>query len=68
MRFRSATFHALTMILRESGLCLMVSMVAVERFGVAVVVGPFVPDAHAVFLQIVHVGVAAQKPQQLVDD
>ena len=35
---------------------------------VAVRVGPFVPDAHTVLLQIFHIGVAFEKPQQLVDN
>ena len=44
-------------------------LVAVDVSEVAGVwVGPFVPDAHAVVLEVVHVGVAAQKPQQFVDD
>ena len=33
-----------------------------------VLVGPFVPDAHAMLLQPAHVGVAAKEPQQLIDD
>ena len=31
-------------------------------------VGPFVPDGHAVVVQVFDVGVAAQEPKQLVDD
>src|SRR5690606_4283673 len=31
-------------------------------------VGPFVPDADLVFLQVGDVGLALQEPQQLVDD
>ena len=34
----------------------------------AVGVGPFVPDPHAALLQPAGVGVAAQEPEQLVDD
>ena len=41
---------------------------AVDGAEVAVFVGPFVPDAHAVFLQIAHIGVAFEEPEQLVDD
>ena len=41
---------------------------AVDRAEVAVFVGPFVPDPHAVVVEIFDVGVAGQKPQQLVDD
>ena len=43
-------------------------MRAVDRPEIAVLVGPFVPDGDAVLVQIVDVGVAAQKPEQLVDD
>ena len=43
-------------------------LMAVDRAEVAVFVGPFVPDAYAVFLQGTDVGVAAQEPQQLMDD
>lgn len=43
-------------------------LVAVDVAEVAVGAGPFVPDAHAVLLQVAHVGVAGQEPQQLVDD
>ncbi|MNN40055.1 hypothetical protein D3C81_1541150 [compost metagenome] len=43
-------------------------LVAVHRAEVAVGVGPLVPDAHAVVLQVLDVGVALQEPQQLVDD
>src|SRR6185503_1352023 len=41
---------------------------AVHRAEVAVLVGPLVPDRHAALLQPLHVGVAAQEPEQLVDD
>ena len=41
---------------------------AVDGAQLAVFVGPFVPDAHAMFLQIAHVGIALQEPQQLIDD
>ncbi|MNF38376.1 hypothetical protein D3C84_193210 [compost metagenome] len=43
-------------------------LVAVHRAEVAVGVGPLVPDAHAVVLQVLDVGVALEEPQQLVDD
>ena len=43
-------------------------LIAVDVSQVAVCVGPFVPDAHAVVLQVLHVGVAPQKPEQFVDD
>src|SRR6185369_13985334 len=40
----------------------------VDRPEIAVLVGPFVPDADAVLLQVGDVGVALQEPQQFVDD
>ena len=43
-------------------------LLAIHRAKIAVGIGPFVPDANAVFLQIGDVGVAAQEPQQLDDD
>ena len=46
----------------------MAPLVAVHRAELAVLVGPLVPDRHAALLQPAHVGVAAQEPQQLVDD
>lgn len=43
-------------------------LVTVDRPQLAILVGPLVPDAHAVFLQVAHIGVALQEPQQFVDD
>src|SRR5262249_19006832 len=43
-------------------------LVAVDRSELARGVGPFVPNAHAALLQPPHIGVAAQEPQELVDD
>ena len=43
-------------------------LMAIDRPKLAVRVRPFVPDADAVLLQPAHIGVAAQEPQQLVDD
>jgi hypothetical protein len=43
-------------------------LLAVDRAELAVFVGPLVPDADLVFLQIGDVGLPAQEPQQLVDD
>src|SRR5205085_10718639 len=43
-------------------------LVAVDRAEVAVCVCPFVPDRDLVLVQPRNVRVAAQKPQQLVDD
>ena len=42
-------------------------LVAVDVAQAAVGVGPFVPYAHAVLLQVGHISVAAQEPQQFVD-
>ena len=41
---------------------------AVDRAEVAVGIGPFVPDRDAMLVEIFDVGVAAQEPEQLVDD
>ena len=43
-------------------------LIAVDRAEVAVLVGPLVPDAHAVVFQVLNIGVALQKPQQLMND
>src|SRR3954451_11161242 len=43
-------------------------LVAVDRPELSHRVGPLVPDRHASLLQPLHIGVAAQEPQQLVDD
>lgn len=39
---------------------------AVHRAQIAIFGGPFVPDAHAVFVQPLDVGVAAQHPDQFI--
>ena len=31
-------------------------------------IGPFIPDAHTVFLQILHVSITLQEPQQFMND
>ena len=41
---------------------------AINRTQLAALIGPFVPDADAMLLQIPDVRLAGQKPQQLVDD
>src|SRR5258708_654910 len=41
---------------------------AIDAAEVAVAVGPFVPNRYAVFVEIFDVSIAAQKPEQLVDD
>ncbi len=43
-------------------------LVAVYGAEVAVFVGPFVPDGYVIFFQVADVGVAFEKPKQLVDD
>ena len=43
-------------------------LVAVDVSEVAIRVGPLVPDAHAVVLQVLDIGVAIEEPEQLVDD
>ena len=40
----------------------------VDRTKVAVLVCPLIPYSHTMLLKVMHVGVATQKPQQLVDD
>ena len=41
---------------------------AVDGTQIAVGIGPFVPDRHAVVAQVAHIGVAGKKPEQLVND
>ena len=41
---------------------------AIDMSQVAILVGPLIPYSHTVFLQIFHIGVAFEKPQQLVDN
>jgi hypothetical protein len=41
---------------------------AVNRAQIAVLVGPFVPDAYAVFLEVGNIGIAAQEPEQFVNN
>ena len=43
-------------------------LVTINWTKLAILVGPLVPDANAMVLQIFYVGVALKKPQQLVDD
>ena len=43
-------------------------LLAVDRAEIAVLVGPFVPDADLALLQPADVGVAAQEPEQFDDD
>src|SRR5207253_6062595 len=41
---------------------------AISAAEFAIFIGPFVPNGDAAFIEITHIGVAAQKPEQLVDD
>src|SRR5688572_23120057 len=41
---------------------------AVNAAEVSIRVGPFIPDGYAVIIEIFYVRVAAQKPEQLVND
>ena len=41
---------------------------AVDATEISILVRPFIPDRDAMLVQVTHVGVAAQKPEQLVDD
>ena len=43
-------------------------LIAVDRPQLALLVGPLVPDRDALFAQVGDVRLAAQEPQQLVDD
>ena len=40
---------------------------AIDGAELAVFVGPFVPDAHTVVLEVLNVGVAADEPEEFVD-
>ncbi|EXI76159.1 MAG: hypothetical protein AW07_00673 [Candidatus Accumulibacter sp. SK-11] len=46
----------------------MAPLVAINRPEIAVGVGPFIPDANTVLVQVADVRLAAKEPQQLVDD
>src|SRR3979490_2105428 len=41
---------------------------AINRTELALLVGPFVPDRDALFLEPAHIGVSGEEPEQLVDD
>jgi hypothetical protein len=43
-------------------------LLAVDRAEIAVLVGPFVPNPHAVVVEVFDVGVAGQEPEQLMND
>ena len=43
-------------------------LIAVNRAEIALLVGPLIPDRNTVFLEIGNIGIALQKPQQLIDD
>ena len=42
-------------------------LVAVDGAQIPIPVGPLVPDAHSVFIQVGDVGVTRQKPEELMD-
>jgi hypothetical protein len=79
---RSAGFHALTvgiagnlvdqpadLVHRSAiGLGPRAPLLAINRTQLAAPVRPFIPDRHAIGLEIGNIGVARQKPQQFVDD
>jgi hypothetical protein len=46
----------------------MIATAGRKRAQFSALIRPFVPDAHAMFLQIPDVRIAGQKPQQLMDD
>ena len=41
---------------------------SVDRTEIAVLISPLVPDGHVVVVQVADIGIALQKPQQLVND
>ena len=43
-------------------------MRAIDRPQLAILVGPFVPDADAMLLEPMDIGFAAQEPEQFIDD
>ena len=43
-------------------------LLAVDRPEIAVFISPFIPDADTVFLQIGDIRIAAEKPDQLMDN
>ena len=43
-------------------------LMSVNRAEIAILVGPLVPDRHAVFLQVAGICVAVEKPQKFMND
>ena len=41
---------------------------AVNRSQFAVLIGPFIPDAYAMFFQVFDIGIAFQEPEQFIDN
>jgi hypothetical protein len=68
LRLISSTSQAIWSIVWPSGAGQERHCRAIDRSEIAVRIGPFVPDGDAVLLQIADIGVAAQEPDQLVDD
>ena len=46
----------------------MAPLVAIDGAKIAIFIGPFIPDRHAVVFQITDIGIARQEPQQFMDD
>ena len=53
--------------LGPSGVCQCAPLFAIDRAKITIFIGPFIPDRHAVFLQITDIGVATDEPQQFMD-
>ena len=43
-------------------------LMSLDGSEVAIFVGPLVPNSHSMLLQIVHIGVSLEEPEELVDD
>jgi hypothetical protein len=43
-------------------------LITIHRSQLALFVGPLIPDGHAMILQVLHVAIALQKPEQFIDD
>ena len=43
-------------------------LMPIDGAEIAVLIGPFIPDAHAILFEIADIGIAGEEPQQLVDN
>ena len=43
-------------------------LLAIDRSEVSILIGPFVPNPNAVFLEVAHVGVSLQEPEKFMND